>query len=339
MLLNKALALTLNRISFLKDKEKQLLADILSSPEEILSCTPDWFSKITGRSIRTERWLPGQILRDAEQDFTALERGEFSLLVSGSAEYPRLLSEIFDPPFVLYVRGDAGILHDCSVAVVGTREPHPKAESSAFKWGLELACGNICTVSGLARGIDSAAHRGALSLQGKTAAVLGSGIDEIYPRRNLVLARSILDSGGALVSEFPPGTGAQKFHFPKRNRIISGLAGAVLLVQAPEKSGALITADFALEQGRDVYIDARCTGLPGNEGCMSLLYQGAGAVISPGDMHIARLGGTGTMDIHKAGNGNGSAIARIMELELTERILRYKNSLILNNEDGGKIAG
>jgi DNA processing protein len=341
MILNKALALAINRISFLKDSEKQLLSDIIAVPSDISALSVPELSAICGRSLKTTSWDPHKVLKKAEQDWNALEKGEFTLLICGTAEYPQLLSQIYDPPYVLYVRGEASILHEKSAALVGTREPDPNAESAAFRWGLSLACEDISTVSGLARGIDTAAHKGALSIKGKTAAVLGSGVDEIYPRRNLVLARSIQEHGGAIVSEFPPGTGAVRYNFPKRNRIISGLSGAVVLVQAPAKSGALITADYALEQGREVYIDASCAALPGNDGCASLLYQGACAVSAPHELHFTKMEHSGPIvKVAKSKPELDEKTIDMMESELEQRIMHNRSCFFKKREsNGGQIAG
>jgi DNA processing protein len=175
----------------------------------------------------------------------------------GSDEYPALLKQIADPPLVLYVRGDATILSRHAVAVVGTRCPTAYGSSVAHRLAADLAQRGVVIVSGLARGIDSAGHRGALEAQGKTVAVLGCGVDVTYPRENKRLTDQIVASG-AVISEFPIGTSPQPENFPIRNRIISGLALGVVIVEAAEYSGSLITARLASEQDREVY------AVPGN---------------------------------------------------------------------------
>jgi len=161
----------------------------------------------------------------------------------GSPSYPPLLHELSDPPLLLYYRG---VLPDRKpmVAVVGTRNPSGSGRTQAYRLGFELGTAGIPVVSGLARGIDSMAHRGNLEGKGKTVAVLGNGLDSVYPVSNRGLALRVLDTGGCLVSEYPPGVPPYKWHFPARNRIIAVLGRATIVVEAPEHSGALITASL-----------------------------------------------------------------------------------------------
>jgi DNA processing protein len=196
-------------------------------------------------------------LKDAEREIEAAEKAGCQLLTYGSADYPPLLKQLPDPPLVLYVRGDVKALSQHAVAMVGTRRPTAYGSSVAHRLAHDLAQRQLAVVSGLARGIDSAAHRGALEAKGKTVAVLGSGADVIYPRENKPLAQKISESG-AVISEFPLGTGPAPENFPIRNRIISGLALGTVIVEAAEYSGALITARLAAEQNREVF------AVPGN---------------------------------------------------------------------------
>jgi DNA processing protein len=171
-----------------------------------------------------------------------------------SSRYPPLLREIHDPPLNIYYRGILPDPEKTSVALVGTRKPSAAASAQAFALGRGFARAGITVISGLAFGIDALAHRGALEAGGCTVAVLGSSVDEVYPALNRDLARRLLKAGGALVSEYCFGTKPRKHFFPQRNRIISGLARATVIVEAPERSGALITGKFALEQGRDLFV-------------------------------------------------------------------------------------
>lgn len=183
--------------------------------------------------------------------------GDVLILDDGS--YPALLREIDDPPPVLYVRGDWQACFDLpAVGVVGSRMCSTYGENASEMLARDLASRGICVVSGLARGIDTAAHRGAMRGHGKTVAVMGTGIDAVYPKENAGLVREILESGGAVVSQFPLGTPPLKDNFPYRNRIISGLSLGVLIVEASERSGSLITARLAMEQNREVM------AVPGN---------------------------------------------------------------------------
>lgn len=183
--------------------------------------------------------------------------GDILILDDGS--YPDLLREIADPPITLYVRGDwQACFEQPAVAVIGSRMCSTYGENAAEMLARDLASRGITIVSGLARGIDTAAHRGAIKGGGRTVAVMGTGIDGVYPKENARLVREILDSGGALASQFPLGTPPLKDNFPYRNRIISGLSLGVLIVEASERSGSLITARLATEQNREVM------AVPGN---------------------------------------------------------------------------
>lgn len=175
----------------------------------------------------------------------------------GDLRYPAALAAIHDPPQTLWIKGQADALGTPSVAIVGSRAASPYALEVARRLGADLARRGITVVSGMARGVDSAAHRGALDGDGITIAVLGCGVDVVYPREHAALAARICERG-ALISEFPQGTPPYKGNFPQRNRIISGLSLAVVIVEAAERSGSLITAGFALEQGRAVL------AVPGN---------------------------------------------------------------------------
>jgi DNA processing protein len=172
--------------------------------------------------------------------------------------YPPRLREIYDPPLILYVRGSPEVLPGPGIAVVGTRHPTPYGSGMAERLSCDLAAQGLVIVSGMARGVDTASHRGAISAKGKTIAVLGTGVDVIYPKENSRLSEQILALGGALISEFRLGTFAAPQNFPIRNRIISGMSVGVLVVEAAEYSGTRITARCALEQNRDVF------AVPGN---------------------------------------------------------------------------
>ena len=170
------------------------------------------------------------------------------------AEYPPLLRELYDPPSVLFYKGILPNPEKPLLGMVGTRKPSKEAAEQAYKIAGNLGREGISVISGLAHGIDAMAHRGNLISSVPGYAVLGSGIDEIYPSSNKPLAKRILDSGGAIMSEYPPGVHPTKFTFPARNRIIAALSRSVIIVEAPLKSGALITASFALDQGKDLWV-------------------------------------------------------------------------------------
>ncbi len=196
-------------------------------------------------------------LQDAEKELEKAEKAGARLVTMESEDYPHQLKQIPDAPLVLYVRGDVKVLSQFAVAMVGTRRPSAYGSSVAHRLAHDLAERQLVVVSGLARGIDSASHRGALEAKGRTVAVLGSGIDVIYPRENKRLADEI-EKSGAVISEFPLGTGPTPENFPIRNRIISGLSLGVVVVEAAEYSGSLITARLAVDQSREVF------AVPGN---------------------------------------------------------------------------
>jgi DNA processing protein len=211
-------------------------------------------------------------------------------IVWSDGRYPPQLAAIYDPPPVVWIRGDPGVFDAPAVAIVGSRAGSPYALAVAERLAGDLAARGVLVVSGLARGVDSAAHRGALA-SGRTVAVLGSGVDTIYPREHTTLANEIIERRGAIVSELIPATPPHPRFFPLRNRIISGLSAAVVVVEAGEKSGSLITARCALEQGRDVL------AVPGgilsgrNRGGHALLKDGARIVESADDI-LDELGGS-----------------------------------------------
>jgi DNA processing protein len=201
----------------------------------------------------------GNSLRLADEELKKLAKVPgVTLVAMGSECYPAQLAEIYDPPLVLYVRGDARLLLEVGIAIIGTRHPTPYGLGMAERLSQDLANCGLVIISGMARGIDSIAHKGAVLARGRTIAVFGTGVDVIYPRENRKLSEQILELGGALVSEFPLATGPNPHNFPLRNRIISGLSRGVLVVEAGEFSGTRITSRCALEQCREVF------AVPGN---------------------------------------------------------------------------
>lgn len=198
------------------------------------------------------------------------------ILTIQDAEYPQRLRNIFDPPLVLYAKGRMpAIDEEAAIAAVGTRKCTPYGIASAERLGQELAACGAVVVTGLARGVDSAAARGALRAGGTVIGVTGGGLDVVYPAENGDLYADVA-AAGVLLSEYPPGSPPDKAHFPVRNRIMSGLSVAALVVEAPERSGALITARLALEQGREVYAVPGPIGAPMSVGCNRLIRDGAG---------------------------------------------------------------
>ena len=262
----------------------------------------------------------------------------------GSAEFPPLLAEIPNPPPVLWTRGDRSLFGGPCIAIVGARAATRDGREIAYQLASDLTRAGIVVVSGLARGIDSAAHTGALDAGGKTIAILGTGIDRVYPSENKDLHERIA-AEGLLVSEFAPGAPPDLFHFPQRNRIISGLSKAVVVVEARERSGSLITARLAGEQGRDVMVVPGQIRTGQNRGGHALLRDGAKLVESAVDI-LQELGLDSTsaalgLTRHSPGGEGGQtveftvddvaremkvapgeALARLLEWELTGEIQR-----------------
>jgi DNA processing protein len=227
-----------------------------------------------GLTTRTARWLLAPDQSRVDADLRWLEDAKVELLAATDAAYPQLLRLSPDAPAVLYVRGNVAALAEPQLAMVGSRNPTAGGRSTAREFAAFFARAGLCITSGLALGIDTACHEGALQAQGPTIAVLAHGLDEIYPRENQPLAERIAQSG-ALVTEFPPGTPPVAYHFPRRNRIIAGLAHGTLVVEAARESGSLITARLAGVAGREVFAIPGSIHNPLARGCHQLIRQGA----------------------------------------------------------------
>ncbi len=225
----------------------------------------------------------GPLEKTVTRELSLLEKVGGKIIVLSDDAYPKRLKDIYDPPALLYVRGELRREDDLAVAIVGSRKTSPYGRGFTEKLGQDLACHGVTIVSGMARGIDSVAHMGALQGGGRTIAVLGCGIDVIYPSENRNLFYQIIDHG-AVVSEFPMGSPPEGGHFPRRNRIISGLSIGVVIVQASAKSGSLITAGYALDQGREVFAVPGNVGAEGSRGTNQLIKEGAKLVESSEDV-------------------------------------------------------
>lgn len=269
------LDLAIARMSFLKASERVVLAKALDRAEDLSVLSPADLERLVGRPLAARGWDPVTLLAAAAGDREACARRGISFVVYGDASYPPLLRETADPPAVLFFRGALSDPEKPLAAVVGTRSPSAEGARAAYEFGRDFGRSGVAVVSGLARGIDALAHRGNVDAGAPTVAVLGCGLDAVYPASNRDLARRILESGGALLSEYPPGTAPLKHHFPARNRIIAGLCRSLVVIEAPAKSGALISAEFAYEQGRDLYAASACLGSAAAAGCRALVSDGA----------------------------------------------------------------
>jgi len=222
-------------------------------------------------------------LINPEEEFKKCEKAEIKIVTYEDADYPEALRQIFSPPLVIYFKGEYKVEDHLALAIVGSRRPSIYGRITAEKLSKELARRNITVISGLARGIDTVAHQGSLKNRGRTIAVLGSGLGNIYPPENKRLASEISEKG-LLVSEFPYNSPPFSGHFPRRNRLISGFSLGVIVVEAAAKSGALITANFALEQGKEVFAVPGKIDSPTSVGTHQLIQEGAKMVIDVNDI-------------------------------------------------------
>ena len=254
------------------------------SPEDVFYADTGEILLTEGITREQAKALEDHKLNKADKILADCQRLGLRILTIQDAEYPGRLQNIYDPPCLLYVKGRLPAIDEtAAVAVVGTRDCTPYGVACAEKLGYGLASGGAVVVSGLAKGIDAAASRGALRAGGVTVGVVGNGLDVHYPYESRYLYEDIA-AAGALLSEYPPGTEPAGSHFPARNRIISGLSLATLVVEAPERSGALITAETALEQGRDVFAVPGPIDAPASVGCNRLIRDGAGLVSDAWDI-------------------------------------------------------
>jgi len=262
----------------------QRLLDRFGDAKDVYFAARPEYRDVEGVSSAALESLAEKSLDEAERILENCAENDIRILPIRDAEYPERLRNIFDPPVVLYVKGTLPPVDELpAVAVVGKRKCTPYGRLAAEKLAAQITEHGGLVVSGMAEGIDAAGHRGALKAGGKTVAVLGSGVDIVYPSFHEQLYHDIIASG-AVVSELPPGTQPSRFSFPRRNRIISGLSVAVLVAEADLSSGSLITANHALEQGREVFAVPGNIGVSSSEGCLKLIREGAGIAASGWDI-------------------------------------------------------
>lgn len=238
--------------------------------------------------------------------------------------YPSLLKEIYDPPITIYAKGELPDPDSLNISVVGTRHATGRALRASFETGFYLSSAGINVVSGLAMGIDAESHRGSIKSGGKTTAILGCGVDKVYPACNRRVAEEILRQGGCILSEYPPGTEPLKYHFPERNRIISGLSAGTVIIEAPLTSGALITADYALEHNRDIFIHS--AGLFTQRGSGGQLLADDGAMVFDEPFFITDYYGFESEPDYKPENYCFDS-PRTVEDEINDLIVNYKGVL------------
>ncbi len=274
----------LNRISFIGPAGLNALLKHFNDAERAWKAGSKELRQVRGFHDKAERLVKERSSVDPEQEWIRLDKTGIKCISAASTLYPPLLKELPCSPPILYYRGSLEkLLSQPAVAVVGSRRSTFYGKEVSRRLSGELASSGISVVSGMALGIDTAAHRGALEISGYTVAVLGSGLDRCYPPQNTGLMEQIVASG-AVISEFPAGVKPLPYHFPRRNRIISGLSLGTVVVEATAKSGSLITANCALEQNREVFAVPGNVGSPYSRGCHQLIREGAHLVESVADI-------------------------------------------------------
>lgn len=290
------------------------LLELFGTAHHVLEASPEKLQLVPGIGCLTARRIASVRKEDIKAELSAASGLGLRIIEYGSAEYPFSLSHISDPPLILYVKGSLTEQDSQAIAVVGSRNASFYGLSCSEKFSSRLAEAGFTIVSGMARGVDTSAHRGAIRAGGRTIAVMGSGFGRLYPPENASLADQIARQG-AVISEFPVHTPPARLNFPRRNRVISGLSLGVLVVEAARNSGALITADFALEQGKEVFAIPGSLDNPGSCGANELIKQGAGLVSSPEEV-IRELG--------------YEAVSRGRSLPEVNRNLSEKESVVYN---------
>ncbi|MCD8089257.1 MAG: DNA-processing protein DprA [Clostridiales bacterium] len=287
MLKEKEYIMWLSGLSRISHGKKDRLLQIFGSAENIFKAPPSGFEKF--------KWLTEANSADLTQNRNADSLKKYAervysmgidYIIKGDGYYPEILREVYNAPFGLYLRGDKNTLLDKKVSMVGTRQATPYGISAALKLAEDFAAAGITVVSGMADGIDSASHRGALKGKGRTIAVLGCGVNVCYPKTNEGLMRKIIENG-CVISEYPLDERANARYFPERNRIIAGLSMAVVVVEANEKGGSLITANLAVDSGREVFAVPGNINARASKGTNGLLKEGATPITEARDAFFA----------------------------------------------------
>lgn len=288
-------------IKGLGNKRKQKLLKIYKNPQKIYYLKKEELMNICGIGEQiVDKILDRSIKNVVNKYIEYMENNNIDIITIMDENYPQNLKQIYDPPIILYVKGNKKILNNKAIAIIGCREASEYGKKAAKYFGYNIAKEGVNIISGLAKGVDSYSHIGNIyalvensyqnvdnySACGKPIAIVGTGLDIVYPKENKELETEIIKSGGCIISEYPLGTKPNKINFPARNRIISGMSDGVVVIEAKEKSGTLITVDFALEQGKDIYV------VPGNInsinsiGTNELIKQGAKLITTYKDIEI-----------------------------------------------------
>ncbi len=294
-------------IKGLGNKRKKKLLEIYKNPKQIYYLKRSKLLKINGIGNQTvDNILDENVKKDVNKHVSYMLKNNIDIIPIVDKSYPQLLKEIYDPPVSLYIKGNKDILNNNGIAIIGCRQASEYGKKAAKYFGYNLSKMNINIISGLAKGVDSYSHIGNCyaileklcskkgiyqhesqeNICGKPIAVIGSGLDIVYPKENKELEKKIINLGGCIISEYPVGTKPNKINFPARNRIISGISKGVVVIEAKEKSGTLITVDFALEQGRDIYVVPGNINSVNSVGTNNLIKQGAKLITSYNEIDI-----------------------------------------------------
>lgn len=256
---------------------KQRLLQSYKTPKEIYNLPKEELRKMKGIGENIINSITSKQNKEKlKRHMEYMMKEEIDIITIQDKEYPKALKEIYDYPPIIYIKGDKEALNiQTNIAIIGCREYSKYGKECAIYFSYHLSKEKVTIISGLAKGIDSFSHKGAIQAQGRTVAVLGNGLDRIYPSENKYLVKEIIEKSGAIISEYPLGTEPERMNFPARNRIISGISKGIIVIEAKKKSGTMLTVDFALEQGKDIY------AVPGNinslnsTGTNELIKQGA----------------------------------------------------------------
>jgi len=323
MVKNLLLLLAIHRMSFLNTAEKMFVFNNCNSADNL----PDLniLAELLGHPIKG-KYNREKLISNSYKDISALFKGGINTLFIEDPEYPVLLKMSYNPPFLLFYKGSLPEPGNLKISIVGTRKATGRALRESYFMAFDFARSGVSLFSGLAQGIDTEVHKGALDGRTYTGAILGSGLNRIYPESNKKLALSIIDKGGALFSEYPPETSPSKYTFPERNRIISAMSRAIVIVEAPEKSGSLITADFALDEGRDLYVMNTNESEGNNMGNIRLIDLGAPVVNTASDV-LREIRGFSNSSLKK------KSIGRDLNLMETGRFLANRMLAELNENE------
>ena len=269
-----------SRLENLNPKKLYDLIKEFKEPKEIFNKSKDELIKYGIKEKDAERITKLEYRANLDKYIDYMQKNEIQTITINDEFYPKRLKQIYDPPVVLFLKGNKKILNDISIAIVGCRMCTSYGSNIAKEMAYNLSMNNINIISGLARGIDTCSHIGALRGKAQTIGIMGCGLDRVYPEENKELFEEIIKKGGAVISEYVIGTKPIAKNFPRRNRIISGMSDGVLVVEAKEKSGTLITVDFALDQGKNLYVIPGNINSPNSYGTNELIKQGAKVVTS-----------------------------------------------------------